>query len=76
MVDHTLEAHFIVDSSATTGRGQSESSAREARVIAHMVQAIGGPDHGNLNAILLESQMRFIYRAVLAMHEALAREAK
>lgn len=76
MADHTIEAHFKADLSATTGRAQSEAAAREARVVAHMIQAIGGPDHGNLNAILLENQARFIYRAVIAMHEALAREAK
>lgn len=70
MTDHTIEAHFVVDS----GAGIGPQPTLEDRVVAHMVQALGGPDHGNLNAVVLDRQARFLYRAVTAMREALAKE--
>ncbi len=69
-MDHTIEARFVVKSDSVIG-----APSVEDKVVAQMVQAVVGPDHGNFNVIMADAQCRFIYRAVIAMREALAGES-
>lgn len=74
MTDHQINVRFQVNGGMTAQKRQEAAQDREDRIVAHMAAAISGGSGSALTAIKAESEARTIYRAVMAMHEALAKE--
>lgn len=71
MTDHTIEAHFTAESLASVG--YTQASDRDIRIINAMAKALGGENAAH-PMVLFEAAK--LYRAIIAMREAEAKEDK